>query len=176
MRGLKGVRLVVSNDHEGIQAGVSGKLPGKRQRCVVHFRRNVFSYVPSSSVAEVAEDLKAVFGVRREKMARALAEGLISLYEKCYPKAVSEARVEDGLTYLRYLGSHHARMHSTNMLEWLFKEVKRRTSLVRVFPSETSASTLATAVVLRSNKEWTLRRYLAMDALEAKPTPQLSRR
>jgi putative transposase len=109
-------------------------------------------------------------------MARALAEGLISLYEKCYPKAVSEARVEDGLTYLRYLGSHHARMCSTNMLEWLFKEVKRRTSVVRVFPSETSASTLATAVVLRSNKEWTLRRYLAMDALEAKPTPQLSRR
>ena len=178
-RGLKGVRLVVSDDHEGIKAAVSGELPGVEwQRCVVHFERSVLSHVPSSSVAEVAEDLKAVFGVKREKTARALAEEFISLYEKSYPKAVSvfEAGVEDALTYLRYPGSHHARIRTTNMLERLFKEVKRRTRVVGVFPSETSASTLATAVVLRSSEEWALRRYLTMDALEAKPNPHLSRR
>src|SRR3954451_8929374 len=178
-RGLKGVRLVISDDHEGIKAAVSGELPGVEwQRCVVHFERDVLSHVPSSSVARVAEDLKAIFGVKREKTARALAEEFISLYEKSYPKAVAvfEAGVEDALTYLRYPGSHHARIRTTNMLERLFKEVKRRTRVVGVFPSETSASTLATAVVLRSSEEWVLRGYLTMDALDAKPNPQLSRR
>src|SRR5215207_5167545 len=67
-RGLHGVRLVVSDDHEGIKAAVAGELPGVEwQRCVVHFERNVLSQVPSSSMAEVAEDLKAVFKVSRER-------------------------------------------------------------------------------------------------------------
>jgi putative transposase len=179
-RGFKGVRLVISDDHEGIKAAVSGELPGVDwQRCVVHFERNVLSHVPSSSVAEVAEDLKAVFGVKREKTARALAEEFISLYKKSYPKAVSvfEAGVKDALTYLRYPGSHHARLRTTNMLERLFKEVKRRTRVVGVFPNERSAATLATEIALRSSEEWPLKRYLTMDALKAveKPDPQLSR-
>jgi putative transposase len=179
-RGLSGVRLVVSDDHEGIKAVVSGELPGAEwQRCVVHFERNVLSHVPSFSVAEVAEDLKAIFKVRRHKTAEALAEEFVSLYEKSYPKAVSvfEAGIEDALTYLRYPGSHHARIRTTNILERLFKEVKRRTRVVGVFPSETSASTLATEIALRSSEEWALRRYLVMDALQEaeKPNPQLSR-
>ena len=179
-RGLSGVRLVVSDDHKGIKAAVSGELPGAEwQRCVVHFERNVLSHVPSSSVAEVAEDLKAIFKVRRYKTAEALTEEFVSLYEKSYPKAVSvfEAGIEDALTYLRYPGSHHARIRTTNILERLFKEVKRRTRVVGVFPSETSASTLATEIALRSSEEWVLRRYLTMDALQEaeKPNPQLSR-
>ena len=179
-RGLSGVRLVVSDDHEGIKAAVSGELPGAEwQRCVVHFERNVLSHVPSFSVAEVAEDLKAIFKVRRHKTAEALAEEFVSLYEKSYPKAVSvfEAGIEDALIYLRYPGSHHARIRTTNILERLFKEVKRRTRVVGVFPSETSASTLATEIALRSSEEWALRRYLVMDALQEaeKPNPQLSR-
>ena len=179
-RGLSGVRLVVSDDHKGIKAAVSGELPGAEwQRCVVHFERNVLSHVPSSSVAEVAEDLKAIFKVRRYKTAEALTEEFVSLYEKSYPKAVSvfEASIEDALTYLRYPGSHHARIRTTNILERLFKEVKRRTRVVGVFPSETSASTLATEIALRSSEEWVLRRYLTMDALQEaeKPNPQLSR-
>ena len=179
-RGLSGVRLVVSDDHEGIKAAVSGELPGAEwQRCVVHFERNVLSHVPSFSVAEVAEDLKAIFKVRRHKTAEALAEEFVSLYEKSYPKAVSvfEAGIEDALTYLRYPGSHHARIRTTNILERLFKEVKRRTRVVGVFPSETTASTLATEIALRSSEEWALRRYLVMDALQEaeKPNPQLSR-
>jgi transposase-like protein len=179
-RGLWGVRLVISDDHEGIKAAVRGELPGVGwQRCVVHFERNVLSHVPSSLMAEVAEDLKAVFKVRREKTARALAEEFVELYESRYPKAVSvfEAGVEDALTYLGLPGSHHARIRTTNMLERLFKEVKRRTRVVGVFPNETSAAVLATEIVLRSSEEWALKRYLTMDALEAaqKPNPQLSR-
>jgi putative transposase len=179
-RGLRGVRLVISDDHEGIKAAVAGELPGVGwQRCVVHFERNVLSHVPSSSMAEVAQDLKAVFKVRREKTAKALAEEFVELYGKRFPKAVAvfEAGIGDALIYLSFPGSHHAKLRTTNMLERLFKEVKRRTRVVGVFPNETSASTLATEIALRSSEEWALRRYLTMDALEEakKPNPQHSR-
>ena len=179
-RGLSGVQLVVSDDHEGIKAAVFSELPGAGwQRCAVHFERNVLSHVPASEMSEVADDLKAVFKVRRGKTARALAEEFVELYAKRFPKAISvfEAGIEDALTYLSFPGSHHAKLRTTNMLERLFKEVKRRTRVVGVFPNETSASTLATEIALRSSEEWALRRYLAMDALERaeKPNPQLSR-
>jgi transposase-like protein len=180
-RGLKGVRLVVSDDHEGIKAAISGELPGAGwQRCIVHFERNVLAHVPASLTADVAEDLKAIFKVKRQKTAEALAEEFVSLYEKSYPKAVAifEAGIEDALTYLRYPGSHHVRIRTTNMLERLFREVKRRTKVVGVFPNETSASTLATEIMLRSSEEWTLKRYLSMEALfEAveNSNPQYSR-
>jgi putative transposase len=179
-RGLSGVQLVVSDDHEGIKAAISGELPGAGwQRCAVHFERNVLSYVPASEMSEVADDLKAIFKVRRGKTARALAEEFVELYAKRFPKAVSvfEAGIGDALTYLSFPGSHHAKLRTTNMLERLFKEVKRRTRVVGVFPNETSASTLATEIALRSSEEWALRRYLAMDALETAeiPNPQLSR-
>ncbi len=179
-RGLSGVRLVVSDDHEGIKAAVFGELPRVGwQRCVVHFERNVLSHVPASSTAEVAEDLKTIFKARRKKTVHALAEEFVELHGGRFPKAVSvfESGISDALTYLGYPGSHHARIRTTNMLERLFKEVKRRTRVVGVFPNETSAATLATEIVLRSSEEWALKRYLTMDALEAvrKPNPQLSR-
>ncbi len=179
-RGLSGVRLVVSDDHEGIKAAVFSELPGAEwQRCTVHFERNILAHVPASSMAEVAQDLKAIFKVRREKTAKSLAEEFIELYSGRFPKAVSvfEAGIEEALTYLGYPGSHHAKLRTSNMLERLFKEVKRRTRVVGVFPNERSASTLATEIALRSSEEWALRRYLTMDALQGaeKPNPQLSR-
>jgi len=179
-RGLSGVKLVVSDDHEGIKAAVSGELPGVDwQRCVVHFERNVLSHVPVSSMGEVAEELKAIFKVRREKTARTLGEEFVDLYGGRFPKAVSvfETGITDALTYLSYPGSHHARIRTTNMLERLFREVKRRTRVVGVFPNETSARTLAPEIALRSSEEWVLRRYLTMDVVEEaeKPNPQLSR-
>lgn len=178
-RGLKGVRLVVSDDHEGIKSAAAAELPGAEwQRCAVHFERNVLSHVPASEMSEVAEDLKAIFKVRRQKTARALAEEFVEFHAKRFPKAVEvfEAGIDDTLTYLGYPGSHHGRLRTTNMLERLFREVKRRTRVVGVFPNEVSASTLATEITLRSSEQWALKRYLTMDALEArKPNPQLSR-
>lgn len=155
-RGLKGVRLVVSDDHEGIKTAVFGELPGaKWQRCVVHFERNVLAHVPASSMTEVAEDLKAIFKVRREKTALALSEEFVGLHGERFPKAVSvfEAGIGDALSYLSFPGSHHARLRTTNMLERLFREVKRRRRVVGVFPNETSASTLATEIALRSSEQ-----------------------
>ena len=179
-RGLSGVRLVISDDHEGIKAAVAGELPGVGwQRCVVHFERNVLCHVPASEMGEVAQDLKAIFKVRRERTARALAEEFVELYGGRFPKAVGvfEAGIGDALSYLGYPGSHHARIRTTNVLERLFEEVKRRTRVVGVFPNETSASVLATEIALRNSEQWALKRYLTMDALEAveRPNPQLSR-
>jgi putative transposase len=144
-RGLGGVRLVISDDHEGIKAALSGELPGAEwQRCTVHFERNVLAHLPTSSMAEVAQDMKAIFEVRRENTARALAEEFVELYGARLQKAVSafEAGIGEALTYLSFPGSHHRRIRTTNMLERLFKEVKRRTRVVGVFPNEASASTL----------------------------------
>jgi putative transposase len=131
--------------------------------------RNVLSHVPASAMGEVAEDLKVIFKVRRQRTARALAEEFIALYKERFPKAISvfEAGIGYALSYLRYPGSHHAKIRTTNVLERLFKEVKRRTRVVGVFPNETSASTLATEIMLRSSEEeWALKRYLSMEALE----------
>ena len=94
------------------------------------------AHVPASSMAEVAEDLSAIFKVRPQKTARALAEEFVELYAKRLPKAVAvfEAGIGDALTYLSYPGNHHARIRTTNMLEQrLFQEVKRRTRVVGVF-------------------------------------------
>ena len=108
---------MVSDDHEGIKAAVAGELPGVDwQRCVAHFMRDVLAHAPASTIGEVAEDLKAIFKVRREKTARALAEEFVELYGERYPKAISvfEAGIGSALTYLRYPGSHHARIRTTN--------------------------------------------------------------
>jgi putative transposase len=181
-RGLCGVMLVVSDDNEGIKRAVSGELPGAAwQRCVVHFERNVLAHVANSEVGEVAEDLKAIFKVRKHRTARALCEEFVEAYRGRFPKAISlfEAGIENALAYLQYPGSHHARIRSTNPLERLFRELKRRTRVVGVFPNETSAQVLATEIMLRSSEEWALRRYLTMDGL-TKPhetqNPQHSRR
>jgi putative transposase len=113
---------------------------------VVHFEHNVLSRVPESAMSKVAEDLKALFKVRREKTARVLAGEFAEPYGGRSSKAISvfEARISGALAYLGYPGSHHARLRTTNMLERLFKEVKRRTKVVRFFLNETSVSTLAT--------------------------------
>jgi putative transposase len=102
-RDLSGMGLVVSDDHEGIKAAVAAEMPGVEwQRCAVHFERNLISHVPASEMSEVAEDLKAIFKVRRGKTARELAKGFVELYGSRFPKAVSvfEAGIEDALTYL----------------------------------------------------------------------------
>ena len=87
------------------------------------------------------------------------------------------AGIEDALTYRGYPGSDHALIRTTNALEWLFKEIKRVTRVIGIFPNETSATTMAPEIALRSSEEWALKRYLTMDALKAvgNPTPQLSR-
>jgi putative transposase len=122
------------------------ELPGASwQRCVVHFMRNVLAHVPQSERGVVAEELQEVF-----------AQGL-----------------GEALTYLDFPGVHQRHIKSTNVLERLIREVKRRTRVVGVFPGEGSLVNLATVVMLRATEDWAFRRYLDMDPLwvvEEKPT------
>ena len=175
-RGLKGVRLVISDDHESIRQAVRAELPGTLwQRCVVHFERNILAHVSRQEAKQVARDLSEIFQVRRRRTAEGLAEDFISRYEKNFPKAMEifKRGLRDALVYLDFPSSHQRHIKSNNVLERLFKEVKRRTRVVGVFPGEKSLANLATAVILRSTEDWHFRRYMDMAPLfaaEAKPT------
>jgi putative transposase len=169
-RGLKGVQLVISDDHESIKQAVKVELPASKwQRCTVHFMRNVLSAVPSTEMAEVASDLKEIFKVSRESSARRLAEEFAERYRKRFVKAVEVFRrgIEDALVYMRFPSSHHIFIRSTNGLERLFREVKRRTRVVGVFPGEKSAVSLSATVILRTTEDWALRKYMDMGPLKA---------
>ena len=169
-RGLHGVQLVVSDDHDSIKSAVQTELPGARwQRCVAHFERNVLTHVPSADMAEVAADLKGLFAVHRRESADALLEAFTARYRKRFAKAVAvlQAGVADALTFLAFPSGHQRLLRTTNGLERLFGEVKRRTRVVGVFPGESSAANLCSAVLLRATEGWALKRCLDMSALEA---------
>jgi transposase-like protein len=175
-RGLRGVRLVISDDHSAIRQAVRSELAGVRwQRCVVHFERNVLAHVPQESREEVGGGLREVFSARRRATAEALARGFVERYEGRYRRAVEVfvRGLEEALTYLDFPSGHQRHIKSTNVLERLFREVRRRTRVVGVFPSEASLTNLATVVMLRASEDWALRRYMDMDplrAMEEEPT------
>jgi len=169
-RGLKGVVLVISDDHEGIKAAVkTEQSEAAWQRCIVHFERNVLAHVPAHAQSEVAADLKAVFVVRRKETADALAKEFEERWSRSFPRAMEVFKngLEDALCYLAFPSAHHRRIRTTNGLEWLFREIKRRTRVVGVFPNERSLEVLTTTVGLRVTEDWALRRYLDMSHLEA---------
>lgn len=169
-RGLRGVKLVISDDHDAIKQAVKVELPGAAwQRCVVHFERNILAHVPQAETKTVAADLKVVFQSARRETAEALAASFAERYADLYPKAVTtlERGLDEALTYTSFPSSHHRLIRTTNGLERVFREVKRRTRVVGVFPNEQSAETLATAVLLRVSEDWAERRYLDMAPLHA---------
>lgn len=169
-RGLRGVKLVISDDHESIKQAVKVELPGAAwQRCVVHFERNVLAHVPQAETKAVAVDLKVIFQAARRETAESLAASFVERYRERYPKAVASLTrgLDEALTYTAFPSSHHRLIRTTNGLERVFREVKRRTRVVGVFPNEQSAETLATAVLLRVSEDWSERRYLDMTPLHA---------
>jgi putative transposase len=124
----------------------------------------------------VAEELQEVFVARRRGTAESLARGFVERYQdrftggrwRCLPRVWGRA-----LTYLDFPSGHQRHIKSTNVLERLIREVKRRTRVVGVFPGEGSLVNLATVVMLRATEDWAFRRYLDMDplwAVEEKPT------
>jgi transposase-like protein len=169
-RGLHGVQLVISDDHESIKGAVGAELPRAAwQRCTVHFMPNILAHVPHADKAEAAADLKAIFVAHREATARRLAQDWLDRYAKRFPKAADILRrgLDEALTFLRFPSSHHRLIRSTNGLERLFEEVRRRTRVIRIFPNETSAVNLVSAVVLRVTEDWSARKYMDMAPLHA---------
>jgi transposase-like protein len=131
--------------------------------------RNVLAKVPQSERAQVAADLKSIFAVNRLEDARALAAAFCARWGKRFKGAVStlQTGLDAALSYLDFPSSHHRLIRSTNGLERLFEQVKRRTRVVRIFPNESSGANLATAVALRVSEDWALRCYLDMEPYRA---------
>jgi putative transposase len=166
-RGLSGVQLVISDAHKGLVAAVRKVLKAEWQRCKVHFYRNVLVHVPKRSQAEVSEAMKAVFVQRDEKSAKAKAAELVRLFQARFAKAMEifEAGVDDVLSYLHYPTSHRVRISSTNPLERLNLEIRRRTRVVGIFPHTGACVRLIGMLLVEKHEDWLTddKAYLTFD-------------
>ena len=166
-RGLCGVKLVVSDAHTGLKAAVRKVLKVEWQRCKVHFYRNVLVHVPKRSQAEVSEAMKAVFVQRDEKSAKAKAVDLVRQFQARFAKAMEifEAGIDDVLSYLHYPQPHRTRISSTNPLERLNLEIRRRTRVVGIFPNGAACLRLIGMLLVEKNDDWLTddKAYLTFD-------------
>jgi transposase-like protein len=170
-RGLKGVQLVVSDDHEGLKAAIARHFQGASwQRCQVHYARNLLGMVGHDDRRkELAEGLRGVFAAPSRLVALRLAHELAERWGESYPKVADHLaeHVEECLSCLTFPESHRRRIRTTNGLERLNQEIKRRTRVVRIFPNRASCLRLVTALAVEQSEEWiTGRRYLDMTELE----------
>jgi len=170
-RGLRGVELVVSDDHEGLKAAVGRHFQGaSHQRCQVHYMRNLLAMVGRAKRKELASDLRAIFAAPERDQAMEAASSLAQKWQAKGNGKVAEhleEHIEECLSCLAFPESHRRRIRTTNGLERLNQEIKRRTRVVRIFPNRESCLRLVTAVVVEQSEEWiTGRRYLDMGDLE----------
>jgi transposase-like protein len=177
-RGLKGVKLVISDAHKGLIAAARKVLKAEWQRCKVHFYRNVLVHVPKRSQAEVSEAMKAVFVQRDEKSAKAKAEEVVRQFQSRFGKAMEifENGVEDVLSYLHYPQPHRVRISSTNPLERLNLEIRRRTRVVGIFPNSAACMRLIGMLLVEQHEDWITddKAYLSFDDGEESSTKVLS--
>ena len=169
-RGLKGVELVVSDDHEGIKAAVCRYFQGaSHQRCQVHYRRNLLGMVSHTKRKELGADLKAIFAASERHQAMGIASSVAQKWRQKGSEKVAEhleEHVEECLSCLAFPESHRRRIRTTNGQERLNQEIKRRTRVVRIFPNKGSCLRLVTALAVEQSEEWvTGRRYLEMEEL-----------
>jgi len=166
-RGLNGVRLVISDAHSGLKAAVRKVLKAEWQRCKVHFYRNVLVHVPKRSQAEVSEAMKGVFVQRDEKSAKAKAAEVVRQFQARFAKAmeVFEAGIDDVLSYLHYPQPHRTRISSTNPLERLNLEIRRRTRVVGIFPHAGACLRLIGMLLVEKHEDWLTddKAYLTFD-------------
>lgn len=166
-RGLSGVQLVISDAHGGLKSAVRKVLKAEWQRCKVHFYRNVLVQVPKRSQAEVSEAMKAVFVQRDEKSARAKAAEVVRQFQNRYGKAMEifEAGLDDVLSYLHYPTAHRVRVSSTNPIERLNLEIRRRTRVIGIFPHRGACLRLIGMLLLEIHEDWLTddKAYLTFD-------------
>ena len=170
-RGLSGVRLVTSDAHKGLKAAIDRDFQGASwQRCQVHFAREMVKMVGAGRRAELAEDLRAIFAATTREQAMVTAEAMAARWERTHPAVARliEEGVEDCLACLAFPLAHRARIRTTNGMERLNEEIKRRTRVVRIFPNVEACLRLVTALCVEQSEEWISgRRYLEMRDLGA---------
>ncbi len=175
-RGLKGVELVISDAHQGLQRAIQAVLVGAAwQRCRVHFMRNVLAHVPKGDKSIVAAAIRTIFAQRNEEAARQQLGEVLKAMESRWPKAaeVLAGGEEEVLTYMSFPQEHWTRIYSTNPLERLNKEVKRRTNVVGIFPNTDAVLRLVGSVLLEIHEEWQVgRRYFSQESMRKLKAPE----
>ena len=168
-RGLVGIQLVISDAHSGLQAArraVFGGVPW--QRCQFHLQQNAGAYVPRQDQrAEVAADIRAIFTALNRHEAETLLVKTVQKYAKAAPRlsAWLETAIPEGLTVFAFPAAHRRRLRTTNGVERLNKEIRRRTRVVSIFPNEASCLRLVSAILMEISEDWeTSTIYLAFDA------------
>ncbi len=169
-RGLWGVRLIVSDDHSGLKAARKAVFTGiPWQRCQFHLQQNAQSYVPRVGMrSEVAEDIRSIFDSPNHEMAEELLKKTVAKYARLAPKLADwmEVNIPEGFTMFAFPKAHQKRIRTSNQLERLSQEIKRRTRVIRVFPNEESCLRLISAILLEYSDEWEFGRlYLDMSQI-----------
>jgi putative transposase len=167
-RGLHGVELITSDAHEGLKAARRSVFPGVPwQRCQFHLQQNAAAYVPKLDMrSEVADDLRGVFNAPDASEAERLLKNTVEKYRSTAPKLADwmERSVPEGLTVFTRPVAHRRRLRTSNMIERLNKEIKRRTRVATLFPNEASLLRLVSAVLAEVDEEWqTGKRYLTTE-------------
>jgi transposase-like protein len=167
-RGLSGVKFVASDNHDGLKAALNAEFTGVIwQRCQCHLQRNAVKYVPKVSMrSQVAEDLRDIFNAKDLPSAEERLQKCIEKYSVSAPKLAqwAEENIPEGLAVFALPGKHRKRMRTTNMLERLHEEIKRRTRVARLFPNEASLLRLVSAIEMEISEDWVAgKRYLDMN-------------
>ena len=179
-RGLRGVEFVATDDHPGLKQGVVEVLPEAAwQRCYVHFLRNALDYLPRKANDDCLVELRWLYDRHELEQARQDLAAWLVKWQSKYPKMCAwvEANIEETFTFYRLPAEHHKHMKSTNMLERINEELKRRTLVVRIFPNAASCLRLVRALAAEIHEDWIeATRYLNMEVLEEHKREQLRRR
>lgn len=168
-RGLKGTRLVVSDAHEGLKKAIASVLTGAGwQRCRVHFMRNVLSQVPRAHQPAISAAVRTAFAQPDQAAAKRQWRQVADSLRERFPKAATcmDSAEEDVLAFMAFPKDHWPKLASTNCLERLNKEIKRRSNVVGIFPNNAAVTRLVGAVLMEQNDEWQVsRRYLSLESL-----------
>ena len=162
-RGMHGMKLVISDDHEGLGAArraVLGSIPW--QRCQFHLQQNAGAYVPKQAMRmEVAADIRSIFNAPDRKIAEEFLQAAIQKYAVTAPRlsAWMEDNLAEGFTMFDYPLEHRRSIRTTNSLERINKEIRRRTRVVGVFPNEASCLRLVSALLMEISEEWQIGKH-----------------
>ena len=170
-RGLVTPKLIISDAHSGLVAAIQESFPGSSwQRCKVHFMRNILAYVPQKEKKSFAAVLKEIWLAPTAELARKRAYDIMDTYAKRFPKAVQclENGLEDSLTFYAFPKLDARKISSSNMIERLNREIRRRTSVVGIFPNEASFIRLVTTYLMEYAEDWSVSRaYLSQESIVA---------
>lgn len=171
-RGLSGIQLITSDDHAGLQAArraVFGGIPW--QRCQFHLQRNAGAYVPRKDMlSTVAEDIRTIFNAPNRATAEAYLAKTVKKYEQSASRLADwmEKNIPQGLTVFDFPSAHRRRIRTTNGLERVNREIRRRTQVVSIFPNEASCLRLISAILMEIDEAWqTGKRYLTFESKES---------